>query len=221
MQRLFRALIFFSTLGLLPAAADEWVSEQYQCALTIPVSESWVPGRQQQLPVGEIIYHSNFAQNNESIIVIVVPNVPTSDMSSQAFVKNMGEVLTSIGFAPEIYTTRVWLERPSGQFIAWRKDAVFGSSVGVARATVRERNLYIVMAYGKGESDRAEDKRFTRVMDTFHFIEKSPAQAAVQSELPAAHYRNGAIACAAAAVLLAALFCAVMFVSARRMQESA
>ena len=221
MKQFFRALIFFSTLGLLPAVAEEWNSERHHCALTFPETESWLPGARQGLPAGEIIFHSNFAQNSEGILVIVVPDQPTSDVGNPAFVKNIGEVLTSIGFAPETFAQLDWLERPSGQFIARRKDAVFGSSVGVARVTVRERTLYIVMAYGKGEANRADDKRFTRVLDTFRFIEKNPAQAIAQADLPASRYRLGAIACGTAAILLAALFCAVMFISARKMEQEA
>lgn len=220
-QRLFRALIFFSTLGLAPVIADEWISEKYRCAMTFPGSESWLPGTLQGLPAGEIIFHSNFVQNSEGIMVIVVPDQPTSDMSNPAFVRNIGEVLMSVGFATESYKQLDWLERPSGQFIARRKDAVFGSAVGVARATVRERSLYLVMAYGKGEADRADDKRFTRVLESFRFIDSGSNGAVALTARESSRYWIGSVASASAAVFLAALFCAVMFFTRHAPKEEA
>lgn len=217
----FRSLLFLVTLGLLPAIADDWISDRYKCALTFPQSESWLPGARQGIPNGEIVFHSNYAQNSEGIVVIVVPEPPTSDMGNEAFTRNIGEVLTSIGFAPESYTQFEWLGRPGGQFIARRKEAVFGSAVGIARATVFERNLYIVMAYGKGEADRADDKRFTRVLDTFRLVEKGAAQTALGPDMTIRHYRIGAIASALAAGLLAALFCVVMFLTRPVSEEEA
>lgn len=219
--RLFRAFIFSATLGALPAIADDWSSDRYKCAMTFPQSESWLPGARQGIPNGEIVFHSNYAQNSEGIVVIVVPDPPTSDMGNEAFQRNIGEVLTSIGFAPESYNQFEWLGRPGGQFIARRKEAVFGSAVGIARATVFERNLYVVMAYGKGEADRADDKRFTRILDTFRFVEKGTLPTALGPDMTIRHYKIGALACAVAAGLLAAMFCVVMFLTRPVSEEGA
>ena len=206
---------------MLPAIADERFLERYRCALTFPDSESWLPGSRQGIPNGEIVFHADYAQNNEGILIIVVPDPPTSDMSNETVTRSIGEVLTSIGFAPESFTRVEWLGRPGAQFIGRRKEAVFGSAIGVARATVFERNLYIVMAYGKGEADRAEDKRFTRVLDTFRFVEKGTLRTALGPEMTFRHYKIGTIASAAAAGVLATLFCMVMFLTRPKSEEEA
>ena len=219
--RLFRALIFFATLGLSAAIADDWISDRYKCAMTLPLSESWLPGSLQGISHGEIVFHQNYAQNSEGIVLIVVPEPPTSDMGNDTFTRSIGEVLMSVGFAPESYKQFEWLGRPGGQFIARRKEAVFGSAVGIARATVFERNLYIVMAYGKGEADRVDDKRFTRVLDTFRFVEKGNLPTALGPDMTIRHYKIGAVASAAAAGLLAALFCVVMFLTRPVSEEGA
>ena len=205
----------------MPAIADEWISDRYKCAMTFPQTESWLPGSLQGIPNGEIVLHSNYAQNSGGILLIVVPEPPSSDMGNEAFTRNMGDVLMSIGFAPESYKQIQWTGRPGGQFIARRKEAVFGSAIGVARVAVFERNLYIVMAYGKGEADRAEDKRFTRVLDTFRFLDKAALPSTLGPDMTIRHYKIGAIATAGAAGLLATLFAIIMFLTRTVSEEEA
>ena len=102
---------------------------------------------------------------------------------------------------------------PTFEYVARRNDSVFGLVLGVARATLRGTDLFIVMAYGKGEADKAKDKHFTRVLDTFHFVGADRMPKSTAPGPTAGSYRAGAVVCAAAAALLAVLFSVTLFIS--------
>jgi hypothetical protein len=193
--------------------AVDWVSARHRCGLKLPEGESWLAGLRQRIPVGEIIFHSNAMRSGEGILVTVVPDLPARELAGPALIKRITETLASEGFTPEEPRQITWMNLPSFEVIARRRDSVFGLVLGVARATLRGTDLFIVMAYGKGEAERSADKYFTRVLDTFHFIDADRVLRNTQVGPSEGSYRAGSIICAVAAALLAALFWVVMSVT--------
>jgi hypothetical protein len=169
------------TLFLLLAAAlprtlaDEWISEEYRCAVTIPTQESWIAAMRQALPNGEVIFHTTSMVNNQGFMVTHLPDMPSSDIRNPAVVKRIIDLLQAQGWSIESSSQIVWKDRPYIQYITRRRDTVAGKLVGVARVTPRGRSLFIITAYGRGEADRAEDPEFMRVMNSFRFFDQSMA----------------------------------------------
>ena len=177
-------LLLLAFSALLPRAwADEWISEEYRCAMTIPTQESWTAAIRQPLPVGEVILHAISMTTSQGIMVTFVPEMPSGDLGNPALAKRILELIESQGWQTERVSPIDWMGRPALQLITQRRDVVAGKLSGIARATMRGRSLYVVTAYGKGETTRAEDPDFTRVMDTFRFVE----QAAVVVDHPPGH----------------------------------
>jgi hypothetical protein len=209
--RLLRALLVLLGTGLAPAVADDWISEEHRCALKLPDGESWLAGVRQAIPVGRVIFHSNAMQTNEGIMVTVIPDLPAREVAGPALIQRITETLTREGFTPEQPSQITWLDLPSFEFIARRRDSVFGLVLGVARATLRGTDLFIVMAYGKGEADKAKDPHFMRVLDTFRFVEGASSPQASRPGPGVGSYMAGAIACAVVAALLAVYFFVLMY----------
>lgn len=153
--------------------ADEWISEEYRCALTIPTQESWTAALRQPLPNGEVIFHATSMVSSQGFMITHLPDMPSSDIRNPAVVKRIKELLEAQGWGIESSSQIVWKKRPYIQYITHRRDSVAGKLVGVVRVTPRGRSVFVITAYGKGEADRAEDPDFMRVMETFRFIEQS------------------------------------------------
>jgi hypothetical protein len=204
-------LILFFCAGLVPALAADWSSAEYRCALKIPEHESWIAGPRQALPVGRIIFHSNAVRTNEGIMVTVVPNLPARELAGPPLLKRITATLATQGFTTGEPAQITWMNLPSFEIVAKRRDTIFGIVLGVARATLRGTDLFIVMAYGKGEGDRARDPDFTRVLDTFRFTETVSTPQGIRPGPSAGSYKAAAIASAAAAGLLAVLFFVMLF----------
>ena len=196
-------LIFAATLPR--AAADEWISEQYRCALTIPTQESWTASIRQSLPFGEVIFHAASMVSSQGFMITFAPEMPSGDLKNPALVKRITELLESQGWIAGAPTQLVWKNRKFLQFVAQRRDSISGKLIGIVRAAVREKNLYVITAYGKGGADRAEDPDFMRVMETFRFVEK-PTVIVDNPPLSAEMYRIAAIGTAGAAAALFAAF---------------
>ena len=169
--RILCTLLLIFTAALPRAAADEWISEQYRCALTLPTQESWVAATRQQLPVGEVVLNAASMTTSQGIMLTYVDEMPSSDLKNPSLVKRITELLESQGWSIESSSPLTWKDRPWIQFIAMRKDVVAGKQLGIVRATMRGKSLYVVTAYGKGEANRADDAEFMRVMETFRFVD--------------------------------------------------
>ena len=208
--------------AILPhASADEWLSEQYHCALTIPTQESWTYGLRQQLPVGEVVLNAISMTTNQGVLLTYVEEMPSGDLKNPVLVKRITEVLESQGWRTESQSPLTWQGRPCIQFIAQRKDIVAGRQVGVARAVMRGRSLYLVTAYGKGNADRAEDSEFMRVVETFRFVDQPLPSQTGSAGPPAIFFKIAMLGAAGAAAMLTLAYAAMLILSLRSAKERA
>ena len=212
-------LIFTTTLPR--AAADEWISEQYRCAMTIPTQESWTAGTRQQLPVGEVILNAASMTTNQGVMLTYVEEMPSGDLKNAVLVKRITEVLESQGWSTDSSSPLTWKGRPCIQFIAQRRDIVAGKQLGVARAVMRGRSLYVITAYGKGEANRADDPEFMRVVETFRFVDQ-PLPSLTDTAKPAEiFFKIAMLGTAGAAVMLIVAYAAMLILSLRAAKERA
>ncbi len=217
--RILRLLLSALAALSLRVSADEWISEEYRCALTLPTQEPWAPGLRQPLPFGEMIFHSVSMVSQQGIIITFVRDMPSSDIRNPAVVKRVTELIETQGWSVDEPTRIVWKERPFLQFIGYRKSDVAGRLVGVSRVTPRGQNLYIITAYGNGAADRAESAEFMRVMETFRFIDHAIVRDARAAGPPVQALRFAMLGSAGAAALLVLAFGLVFFISHRRRQR--
>ena len=208
--------------SILPqAAADEWISEQYRCALTIPTQESWKEERPQLLPSGEVIYNARSMVSSQGIVIAYVADMPSNDIRKPAVLRRITELLESQGWAVESSSQMMWKGKPFIQYITQRRDVVAGKLIGVSHVAPRGTSLYVITAYGRGEADRAEDPAFLRVMETFRFIEQGEGIADHPEGPSAELYRVAMSGAAGAAALLFAAFAATLFLTRRSGEDRA
>ena len=219
--RLLCTLLLFFTAGLRCATADEWISEEYRCALTIPSQESWTWALRQPLPNGEVIFHATSMVSSQGIMVTYLPDMPSSDIRNPSVLKRITELIEAQGWKIESSSQIVWKKRPFVQFITQRRDVVAGKLVGISRVTPRGRNLYVITAYGKGEADRAEDPEFMRVMETFRFIDPTMAIVEHPTGPSARVYRIAMLAIDGALAVLLAAWGVLLFRSRQVTEERA
>jgi hypothetical protein len=215
-------LLLIFTAALPRTSADEWISDEYHCALTIPTQESWTAAIRQPLPVGTVIFHAISMVSSHGIMITYVSDLPSSDIRKPEVRKRIMELLETQGWTAQAPTEIKWIinrkELPFIQYILNRRDAVSGKLAGVARVTPHGKSLYVITAYGKGEADRSEDAEFMRVMGTFRFIEQ-PTVIVDHPQGPSAKsYRLAMLATGSAAALLFCAFAMVML-STRRGDE--
>lgn len=218
---LLSALLLLFAIPLPRGAADEWISEEYRCALTIPTQESWTPALRQALPFGEVIFHAVSMTSSQGMMITYVAEMPSSDIRNPAVLKRVNELLAAQGWSVESSSQIVWKNRPYIQFISERRDVVAGKLIGVSRITPRGRSLYVLTAYGKGEANRAEDPEFMRVMETFRFVEQSAATVH-QPEGPSVNsYRLAMFGTGTGAAVLFCAFVVVMLLIRQAQKEDA
>jgi hypothetical protein len=191
--------------------ADEWISEEFRCALTIPTHESWTAALRQPLPVGEVIFHATSMVSSQGIMIAHVPDLPSSDIKKPEVVKRIEALIESQGWTIENSSQIEWKGRPFLQYITQRRDVVAGKLVGVTRVAPRERSLFLITAYGKGEANRADDPQFMRVMETFRFMEQSAAIVDHPTGPSAKIYRIAMLGTGSAAALLLCAFVTMVF----------
>jgi hypothetical protein len=204
------ALVVFAA-WLPRAMADEWISEKYRCALTIPTQESWIPALIQQFTGGEMIFHAASMTSRQGIAISCVPGITSNDINNPKVLKRIEEVLEAEGWTVDSSTPLIWKGRRCVQFISRRQDVVGGKLLGVTRVMLRQSGLYVITAYGKGEADRAEDPEFMRVMETFRLLEESSTVVSHAEGASKRHYRLAMLGTGSAALLLAGAFAAVVF----------
>ncbi len=206
-------LLLLAALALPGARADEWISEEYRCALTIPTQESWTAAMRQPLPSGEVIFHATSMVSSQGIMITHLADMPSTDIRNPAVLKRISELLEAQGWSIESSSQIVWKKRPFIQYITQRRDVVAGKLIGVVRVTPRGRSVFLITAYGKGEADRAEDPEFLRVMETFRFIDQSAAIVDHPEGPSAKLYRLAMLGSGGAAAMLIVAFAVTILLS--------
>ncbi len=206
-------LLSLLALALPQLRADDWISEEYRCALTIPTQESWTAALRQPLPAGEVIFHAASMVSNSGMMITILPDMPSSDIRTPAVLKRIDDLLAAQGWTVGSSTPIVWKNRPYLQYVVQRRDVVAGKLTGIVRVTPRGRSMYLITAYGRGEGDHSGDAEFMRVMETFRLTEQ-PMALVDHPEGPSAKtYRLAMIGTGSAAALLVLAFAAMLFSS--------
>jgi len=209
--RLLITLLSFVAAWLPQAIADDWTSEKHLCALTIPTSESWTAGMKQQLPNGEMILHAVAMDTNEGIQVTFTPEMPTTELRDPEIEKKVQELLIVQGWTPVSGMEVKWQDRQFLQFVSRRKDAIHGPMIGLSRATIRKGDLYVVTAYARGDTNRVEDPKFMRIMDTFHLLESRTPVVAKDDRSERRMQKFAVLGSLGSAGLLVAAFAVMMY----------
>ena len=212
-------LLLLAAAALHRAGADEWTSEQYHCALTIPTNESWTAGIRQPLPGGKVFFHAISMESGRGIVAAIVPELPSTDLRDPEVLKKVQEAIEAQGWTIDSGLEITWRDRQAAQLIARKKDKIAGNLIGVIRALVRAGDLYVVTAYGKGDASRAEDEDFMRVMNSFRFVERKERDGATTNEINVKFYHGGMIATLVAVVALVGAFAFTMYASREQATE--
>ncbi len=175
----------------------------------------------QQLPVGEVILNAASMTTSQGVMLTYVQEMPSGDLKNPALVKRISEVLESQGWRTETSSPLTWKGRACIQFITQRRDLVAGKQIGVARALMRGKSLYVITAYGKGEADRADDPEFMRVAETFRFMEQPLATRTEPMKPSERVFRIAMLGTAGAAAVLILAFVAMSLASLRDAKERA
>jgi hypothetical protein len=215
MQRVLTLLLVLLCLST-DSRADQWVSDQYRCVLTMPDGESWSRRSPQSLTTGEMLFSANYKPLEQNVGVIVVPNIPSGNLKNVGIISRIIDVVTSLGFAESSHTQITFNDEPYLEVIGRRDEGLGPRVVCVARATLRDDTIYIVFTSGNGGEERAKDKHFLRVLNTFQIVEST-----VKKSDPAKHplfnyYRLAYKASWAGAVGLIGLGLIVVIFSRRR-----
>jgi hypothetical protein len=182
MRRLLTFLTFFSLV--LSAGAEQWRSDRFRCSLTLPEAETWVQGTPVPLPAGEMIYLANQTLSKQSIAVIVIPKIPNNDLENPSVINRIMEPIVALGFqvishAPVTIEGQQYL-----QLAGRRGETATISIICVARAAIREGNLYIALTTGRGGDELTSDKHFLRVLNTFTLMDAAgPTQKVATGDL--------------------------------------
>ena len=94
------------------------------------------------------------------------------------------------------------------EFVATRKVSAAVDEICVARATMRENTIYLVLTFAPGGDEKVQDKNFLRVIDTFTLANTSAVLRNPTLDPLFRHYRFTYIACAAGVggLLFASIF---------------
>lgn len=208
-MRLLVLLLLTLTLRL---RADELAFETYSCAITMPAGETWQRGLPQPIKGGETIYFVTQSEQKELFAICILPNVPALELSTEVAsiaLRTLGDFGLQ-SKPPKLVNGK---DHSYLQFIA--KKPEMNDSVCVARAALHDKTLYLLVMIGPGDAEKADDKHFTRIMDTFHFLNPDTAIPPLTADPLFGKYRLGAWVCVSIAGALALLFVIVMF-STRR-----
>lgn len=181
----------------------------------MPDSEPWQVGNASKLPAGEMIFSAANMESKQALMLIVIPDFPTNNVSSQAAISRFSEMITALGFQASKRTPIEWQGRPFVEIIGLRPNDATGEQVLVARAAIVEKKAYLVTTFGRGDVSRSEDERFMRVMKTFRFLE--PDQKPLTGPSPyMRYYRAGYIVCLIVMIALLAAFSIMYYRTMRR-----
>ena len=189
--------------------------------MTIPTQESWTAGMRQQLPVGEVILNAASMTTNQGVMLTYVEEMPSGDLKNPALLKRITELLESQGWSTESSSALSWKGRPCVQFITQRRDIVQGKQIGIARALMRGKSLYVITAYGKGEASRADDPEFMRVVDTFRFVEQPVPSRTEPAKPSGTVFKIAMFGSGGAAAMLIVAYAVMILLGIRREKERA
>ena len=206
MQRIATLLIIF--LLLAQADAEQWVSDEFRCSLTLPEGEAWNRGAPVRVPSGEMIYSASHPETKQTVAVIVIPRIPSNVLNNPAVVSRIMEDLLGLGFAVTGHAPVKIGETEYLEFIATRRESAAVDLICVARATMRENTIYMALTFAPGGDEKVEDKNFLRVIDTFTLANTSAVLRNPTLDPLFPNYRFTYIACAAGAagLLFASIF---------------
>ena len=165
--------LFILCLLIVSTRAEQWRSDRFRCSLTFPENETWVQGTPVPLPAGEMIYLANHALTKQNVAVIVIPKIPNNDLENPSVINRIMEPIVALGFqvishAPVNIEGQQFL-----QLTGRRGETATISLICVARAALREGNLYIALTSGRGGDELTSDKHFLRVLNTFTLMDKA------------------------------------------------
>ena len=207
---------FFAIFLLLVAVARaEEVTFDEVCAVTLPSNERWQRSYGQKIAEGDLVFNATRADKGQFFAVCALRNVPSDDLDAPSVTSWVLETMKTLGSksgAPEAFELNgiKYL-----QFVGNRSESGM-NYVAVARATKRGRNVYLLITIGQTVDNPAADKQFTRVMDTFHYVEPAMDALPVGANPLFWKYRLGAIVCGGTAAFLMVVFGIAMLVTHRR-----
>ena len=200
--------------------ADELTFDSYSCAITMPDGESWQRGLPQAIKDGETIFlvsrpdpNATQPDQRELFAICIIPNVPAFDVSSGGVGSIAIRTLGSFGYQSKPPVLVEGKQLSYLQLIAKRTDAP--DNICVARAAIHEKTLYLLLMIGSGDVDKATDKTFTRILDTFRFLDGASNIPPLTSNPLFNKYRLGAYVCWGIAGGLVLLFSLVMYFTHR------
>jgi|GEM_PF-3801814 len=224
-----RLLLLFLFAFVSVLRADELAFETYSCGITVPEGEVWQRIPPQPLPTGdsgENFYRIVQPEENLYFAICVLNNVPAFDLNNEGVVSKALHTLSAFGLQSQPPKLVRGEQISYLQFLAKPPDlssAKPGSSakpdksiICVARAFLHEKSLYLVLMSGPGDVDKADDKHFTRILDTFHFLDPSAEGPPLTASPFFTLYHRGSYICFGLAGLLATLFFIVVYATRRR-----
>lgn len=224
-----RLLLLFLFAFVAVLRADELAFETYSCAITMPEGEVWQRILPQPLPNGESgenFYRIAQTEENQYFAICILNNVPAFDLNNAGVASKALHTLSAFGLQSqppklvrgEHISYLQFLAKPPDQ-----SNSKTGSSakpdkstICVARAFLHEKALYLALMLGPGDVEKADDKHFTRILDTFRFLDPSAEGPPLTASPFFTLYYRGSYVCFGLAGLLAALFFIVMYVTRRR-----
>jgi hypothetical protein len=213
MQRIATLLLII--LLLAPARAEQWISDEYRCSLTLPEGEVWVRGAPTRVPSGEMVYLSSHPETKQTVAVIVIPRIPSNVLNNPAVISRIMEDLVGLGFAVVGHAPVKIGDTEVLEFLATRKESATIDLICVARAIMRENTIYLTMTAAPGGEEKAQDKHFLRVIDTFTLANTTAVLRNPMLDPLFPNYRFTYIACAAAVAGLLFISVFVIFFSRR------
>ncbi len=211
---IMRLFVFLFLALATTLRADELAFETYSCAITMPEDEEWQRDIPHAIEGGTTIFNVARPQSREVFAICVLPNVPALDLANAGVPSVALRTLGSFGFQSTPPTLITHNNVPYLQFIAKRADLADG--VCIARAALREKTLYLLLMIGRGGAEKADDKQFLRIMNTFHFLDPESAVPPLSANPLFHKYRLGAFTCAAIAGGLGILTATVLLATRRR-----
>lgn len=195
------SIILFLLIASAPAA-EQWRSDRYRCELTYPENESWVQGTPMSMQSGEMIYIASNAASKQSVCVLVIPNVPNSDVENAAVVSRIMDPVVALGFQISGHSPVTQNGQKFLHIVGHREESAGSKLVCAARAALRQNTLFIALTYGAGDETLAADKKFVHVIETFKLLDEEAEAAPPAVVSMSAQYHQAYLVCFGAAAAL-------------------
>ena len=191
------------------------MSDQYGVSLTLPPGESWIRGSPLTVPAGDMIFIASHPESKQTVAVIAIPRIPSNELENPAVVSRIIEAVMGLGFSVVNHAPVTINEQKFLQLLGKKSEGAASEVVCVARAAIRNNTIHLALTFARGNEERATEKYFLRVLDTFTLLEMGPATLGRTNHALFPLYRTAYMACwiAAGSLMLAA---AVVFLISRR-----